>query len=365
MDNIDRYIKNIVSNNISEHTNYKHTIKNALTTKKIKTYAHNNLLKKIAVIIISITTIGGVAFAKQFSETLSNCFKNKIESNSDNYTQILDDNTKTVDDLTIKIDSVLVDDYKIQLGITYLYKEAITSAESKITIKDENNNLLFENSEFDIADSYNVFTKKDKTKYSSLIINHNEISENIRLEDEMEQVQYARYYESSYQNIQDNNLKRMIELKSDLDNKFPVTKKIHIQFEDIILKNGSKIIKKINKSINFEIELDEKFMKREISIYQESNNESEFKLINSQLSNVQLKVRLEYTGEQDLKDLMNTANIIQIYDNKNNKYISTSMKLIYNNTIDLSFNVDRNILSNELTIIMGNIGKISILKSKI
>lgn len=363
LDNIDRYIENIMSNNISEHINFEHTIKNALTANKIKTYKRNNLLKKIAVIIISITTISGVVFAKQFSEKFSNFFKDKFASNNNEYAQILNNNSKTIDGLTIKVESIYIDDFNMELVIDYTYESDISLVDSKIVIKDEENNLIFENDDFGVVNS---FTNTDVNKVIKRYENRFD-NESITDDREIVEYQYTTRYKSSYLRIDSNRVKRVLKLYSRENKKFPESKKLYIQLEDFILKNNSNTFKNINKKSVFEIELSNTFFNRETNKYIQNKMDSEqgFTIINAEASNVQLRLKMEYSGKQDLRQLIDTKelNCIKIFDEENNIcFIADNLYIFNNKILDLYYSIDINKLSDNLIVIINNSIKIHIRK---
>ncbi len=185
MDNFDIYISNIISKKIYEPPKYKNTIE-----KTLKEYTNNRcsiinyILKTIAIIVTSISLIGGCAYAIKILCNInlnSNEQKNNdsFTTNSD-YVQILNMSYQTVDDLSIKINSILLDDFKLELNIDYLYKKPITSADSKMIVKDEKGNILYKN---DIvidnasqAVDRNTFIKNNKISYG-IIYNQDTVEE--------------------------------------------------------------------------------------------------------------------------------------------------------------------------------------------
>ncbi len=364
MDNLDKYIVNTLKPEITEHSNYENTIINSLKDIEKPKSNLNELLKKVAIIIISITTISGVAFAKQITVALKNFFEAKaINNNNNSYIQKLDDNIKKIDGLTIKLNSIIVDDFNIQLIIEYAYENDISLVNSDILIKDENSNLIFENNDAEglgpFSDSY-----LNKTKQ-----NYNDRG-NIRNNENTGQHQFASEYKTSYINIENNKLIRKIELHPREDIKFPKSKTLYIQMKDFIIQNNSGTtnkIERINKECSFEIELDEKFVSRETHDYiqEETNSKQKFKVLAAELSNTQLRLKMEYTGKESLLNIVNMMDLssIQIFDENNNMYINTEAFYFFNNQfLYLKFNTNGNKLSDRLIIIINNTIKIPIRK---
>lgn len=364
MDNLDKYIADTLKCKITEHSNYEYTIINSLkNNKKIKDNV-NELLRKVAIVIISITMISGAVFAKQFTVALKNYFETKFSTNYNNYIQILDDNKKAIDDLTIKLDSIIVDDFNIQLVIEYMYKNEISLVDSDILIKDEYDNVIFENNDSKIKGPFSdisVNKVRQNYKNSGNIIGSTENNESTS------NYQFTSTYKSTYTRIDKNKIKRVLELYTRENEKFPETKKIYIQIKNFIIKNNSNIIKKIKKECIFEIDLDNKFINRQTTNYiqDETNSKQEFTVLAAESSNMQLKIKMEYTGEKDLKEIINTMDLssIQIFDEDNNLYINAESLYVLNNKI-LNISYDNNgiSLSDRLLLIINDTIKIPIRK---
>jgi hypothetical protein len=364
LNKLDKYISDIVSKNITESSEYENAIRNALKENKKKEKNMYELFKKIAIVIVSLSTIGGVVFAKYISEKNEYISNNNTLGNMNEYIQTLDNEYETIDNLSIKIDSILVDEFNIQLNIEYLYTETITSAESKILIKDENNNIIFNNNVVNYMNY--VFGKEDRRSYQESLI----YGKNIAQDEEYEQDKsFTKGYKSVYQNIKNNNIIRTLSLYTDIDeDNFPKSKIFYIQLEDITLKNNSNIVKTISDKWNFEIKLDEKFLNRNIISYKQKeieSNKQEFKVIQAELSNVQFKLKIEYTGKENLTQLIDTLDLsnVQIYDKKNDYYIkSATLESVDNEIIKVGFDVNRSMLSDDLQVVINNDNKIEILK---
>ncbi len=362
MDELDKKILGIVSKKIHEPISYENAIRKALYKK------NNNVpisvAKKVAIFILCIITISGAVFANQIFNII-NKFENEKLSNSlrnNEYIQKLDMDYKTINDLSIKIDFIAIDDFEIQIGIDYLYKEKITSAESNIIIKDENNNLILKIDDIEQIDKWGTDNKRHK--YGEYIVNE---EETLIDKDEI-QKQLANKYKSSYENIEDNNIKRVINLYTDIDlQKFPKSKKMYIELENITLKNGTNIVKRIRDKLQFEIDLDKKFLSRAVKSYIQEDiaSKQEFTVLVAKLSNMQLKVKMEYCGEKDLNKILNTNELddIQIFDEANNKYFSAeSIYILDNKILNISYDSNGNKLSNRLLIIINNTVKIPIIE---
>ena len=73
MDELDKKILEVVNKKIIEPPKYEETIRN--TFKNYTRTNQYNILKKVAIIILCISTIGGITFGRQISEMISNMFK--------------------------------------------------------------------------------------------------------------------------------------------------------------------------------------------------------------------------------------------------------------------------------------------------
>jgi hypothetical protein len=264
------------------------------------------------------------------------------------YVQDVNVGYKTKEDLSVKVDSILVDDLKIEFIINYLYTEPITSAESKILITDENNNLIYENN---IVEDYykNLFNKVDRNSFiENMNFNHN-ISNSEKNEEDNEIEIFTARYTSNYQNVESNNLKRTINLYSNFNTKkFPKSNKIYIQLQDIILKNGKDKVKEILGEFIFEINLDEQYTKnRKTDNFKEINNKldhNDFSVTQAELSNAQLLLEIKYSGIQDISSL--NLDSIQIWNERDEEYINAKGLVVSeNNVIWVNYDVNSNIFS--------------------
>ena len=372
MNKLDRYILDVVEKKITEPAKYEESIKRALNNTK-KTPRLNDIFKKVAVIILSITTVGGIVFAIQMSSIMNKANKKSNEYNIayDEYIQKLDMDYQTIDDLSIKVDSILLDKFNIEINIDYLYNKSITSAESKILITDENKNLIYKSTE--VFDYYEqIFKKIDRNEFVSSMKLENSVSdENMANDENKTENMYTTRVTNSYQNLGTNNLLRKIELYNDLDFKeFPESKILYIQLENILLKDGSKKVKELNYKWNFEVKLDNEFFKEEVSSYKEENNNKNDKLINviqEKSSNVLLKIKFKYTDQQKLDEIIDLldSDCIQLFDKKNNYYIkSKNISILDNNIIKADFDINKKDLSDILIIKIKNFEDIKIISKK-
>lgn len=356
MDDLDKYISNIVSKKIQEPSKYKYTIKHALENNR-KYINFNDVLRKVAITIISVSTIGGLVFAMQAYKTNNKHANEEYTIENDEYIQKLDMEYQTKDDLSIKVNSILVDDFNIQLDIDYLYTEPITSAESDIIITDENNNLIFYSPKVEI-DYEGTYKKRSRENF---ILNKDSIKQNdysIKQTENYlgklsEKEEYARGGHFDYQYITENNLRRIINTYiDDLDfPKFPKSNKLYIQLINVTLQNNKKKIKEINDKWLFEVNIDKKYISSKSYNLKHINvdkNNHNFKIIKAEASNVKLLAKIEYNGNEDINSL--NSDCIQIWDERDNKYINASNFSEMNNIIDVAFDIDKNTFSNIIKI---------------
>lgn len=348
MDDLDQYISKIVSKKVSVPKKYEETIKKALS-KEEKIEKLNINFRRIASIIVSMLTIGGIVFAMQIAGIFDSNTKEKCIDVSE-YVQNLNMEYQMKDNLSIKVDSILLDNLKMELVIDYLYNESITSAESKILVKDEENNILYKNNV--VIDYYNDVILK-KANRNDFVRNRN-INEGIIINsDEISKVNeinmYTATYSSWYKNKTNNNIKRTISLYSNFDTKqFPNSKKIYVELEDVVLRNNKDQIREIKGKWNFEININEEFRNRKTCEYKEIKNKINnvnFEVIDAELSNVQLLLRIKNKGNINLSNLKLES--IQIWDEKNMKFIiAEGMKIIEENVIEVNYNINSKIFSN-------------------
>lgn len=368
MDELDKKILEVVNKKIIEPPKYEETIRN--TFKNYTRTNQYNILKKVAIIILCISTIGGITFGRQISEMISNMFKkNTSDERNNEYIQIVENEYQTINNLSVRINSIGMDDFTIQLDVEYVYTEPITQAESKILIKDEQNNIIFKNSNEPSNMAYSS-KKAERRSYKDLLKygESTNMIEELEIPEETTTVLTGNY-QSTYQNIGDNRLKRTIVLGSGIDfKKFPKSKKIYIQLEDIELKNHQNIVKRIQGKWEFEIDLNSKIVNREITRYVQKdleNNKQEFKVMEAELSNLQLQLKIEYLGNQNLTQVVDMSDLssIQIFDKKNRYYINpTTLDIINNRIVKVNFDINKNNVSDELKVIIRDINEIEIIK---
>ena len=340
---MDKYIKDILSKNIYESPDFEKAIKSASLERKRKT--NDSLMKKIITTIIGILTIGGVVFAVQTS-FMNNTHSQKEDNyytSSNQYKQHLNTEYKTIDDLSIKINSIEMDNYRIAVEIEYMYKDDITSVESNIKISDEKNNIIYNDASY----KNNLFNKINRNKYGSIQNNINVNTEN--------QYIYTSKMESLYERINNNHIKRKLFLYTDLDEQhFPTADKIYVDINNITLSNNGKTVRKETYNFSFEINLDSKITKRIENEYIAENEAQNFKLLRCVQSNTQLKLEILYKGKENLNKFINEVNFdgINIVDDITGKVLHGKRISITDNIIKVDCDVDANILSEKLKIVI-------------
>lgn len=363
MDELDKFISSIVEKEISEPIRYEETIKNALKekTRKIK---FNNITQKIAIIIASITTIGGVVFASNFfiKNNTPNIPNSIYEDNE--YAQYLNTDFTKIDNLSIRIESIMFDSFNIQLVFDYLYPESFTSVEAEIFITDENNNIIFNNYDINTGNYFeNRFQKQNRHKYGDAETNTENTDNSTKFDTTM-----ITQYTDGKDYLYNNNFKKLLSLYTDLDlGKFPNSKKLYVKLSNITVKNDTKVIAKLEKECNFEIDVDKQISDRKISTYikKNMNDKENFKVLAAQLSDIQFKVKIVYIGDQNFnqisKDL--SSDNIQLFDEKNNNQFSPKfIHLDENNIIKLDFNINANTIADRLILKIGNLDEIELIK---
>lgn len=161
--------------------------------------------------------------------------------------------------------------------------------------------------------------------------------------------------ESLYERINNNHIKRKLFLYTDLDEQhFPTADKIYVDINNITLSNNGKTVRKETHNFSFEINLDSKITKRIENEYIAENEAQNFKLLRCVQSNTQLKLEILYKGKENLNKFINEVNFdgINIVDDITGKVLHGKRISITDNIIKVDCDVDANILSEKLKIVI-------------
>ena len=212
-----------------------------------------------------------------------------------------------------------------------------------ILLSDEKNNIIYNDASY----KNNLFNKINRNKYGSIQNNINVNTEN--------QYIYTSKMESLYERINNNHIKRKLFLYTDLDEQhFPTADKIYVDINNITLSNNGKTVRKETHNFSFEINLDSKITKRIENEYIAENEAQNFKLLRCVQSNTQLKLEILYKGKENLNKFINEVNFdgINIVDDITGKVLHGKRISITDNIIKVDCDVDANILSEKLKIVI-------------
>lgn len=159
MDSLDQYIQGVVTKEIYEPEDYIRAIKSSLDSKD----RHHKYfsLYKVAIIVICLLFTSGIAYAT-YNYVKNNFNRRKgIETAINNgYIMNVDGEPVTSNDISLKIDQILLDDYNLDISFDLEFKnmeipEDVQAVEfENLLIADENNNILYHSEGRDIFDNF-------------------------------------------------------------------------------------------------------------------------------------------------------------------------------------------------------------------
>lgn len=283
MDEFEKNIKNILSQDIEIPEHYTNAIKTAFDKKKKHSY---NLLKVAAVICIGITATGGIVFAtkKYIKDTKEKSFGIGKEINTaieNGYIQntnmdYVSSNVITIEGkqytIGTKITDFLMDDINLSAHFEFEFTDDIneivnlaklTNIEiADLIITDENNNIIYNNDK----ESFERFCTENNLEYK-----FNEFNEHY----------YANGLNSFINYKQGNNITFTYNMYT--SGQYPKSKKLNIHFTKIKLQEENNVI--ILKG-NWEISVNvpEKMYNRKTISYKVTNcSNSDFDIITATL----------------------------------------------------------------------------------
>lgn len=263
MNNIDNLIENTIQKQIYEPEEFEQAILTAFETKKHTIIHSNIIIKFISLISAFIAITAGVVFAKDISKWINNIFKPETTSNGiiqmveDGYIQNTDMNFIEDNGISIKIDSILMDDYNLDIVFEVKTKENIKPIYnieiSDLIILDENNNIIY--CSYDRADLYEDFCKKHNIEFSNKNMHNNYTDEG---------------YQTEVIERTDNSVKFLYKLYS---TGYPKSKKLIFDFKNINIISSVENItndrdsQNLKGKWNIEVNLPEVFYNRKNLIY--------------------------------------------------------------------------------------------------
>lgn len=269
MDNIDNVIENIMQKQIFEPIEFEQAIMTAFEKKK-EYNIKNKIIKIIVTIIAFIMTAVGVVFAKDISNFIKNIFdyetvdRGVVEMAENGYVQNVNMEYIEKNGVYIKVNNILMDDYNLDIVFEIKTEENIERLNNieieDLIIADENNNLIYCN--YNRADLYEQFCKEHNIEFSKMNMHNNFTNGGY-------QIKIIEKTEDS--------IKFLYKLYSE---KYPKSKELIFNFENINMLANNEIIKQLNGKWNIKIDLPEDFYTRKALIYSvKDNSDNENKII--------------------------------------------------------------------------------------
>lgn len=247
-------------------------------------------MKKIIASILCIVFMGtGIVLA---SNSLWNHWNNKgVKTALEyGYVQNVEMDYNIQNDLGIKLDSIIIDNSNIGIVFNYKipsnFKNIDNIAIKDIVIKDEKNNIIFEDGN----------EKSLSTGYAEEFASENSI------------------------------VKQAI-LLNNLNHTYPKSNNIYISFSTVNIFRNQKNIKTITGNWNFDINVTDKFINRETIEYI-AGQSKDIEVISAELTSTGLDIEMKFNFPLNAENL---GKNIKIQDNDENEYFSD--KLIAENEL--------------------------------
>lgn len=335
MDSLDQYIQGIVTKEIYEPENYIRTIQNSLDTNDRHRKYFN--LYKVAIIVICLLCTSGIAYAT-YNYVKNNFNRRKgIETAINNgYIMNVDGEPVTSNDVSLKINQILLDDYNLDIsfGLEFKNMEIPDNVQlikfENILIADENNNILYHSRSKDFFDNF--------IRTNNLNVEYRKYSDN-----------YINSSSSNKSNCTNSNNYNLVYNISANNGTLPKSKLLHIYIENVVLctDNDNSVI---NTNWNLTSSLSSSFQNRDTVNYTYVSNEDNNDIVSVTATTyktgtnikLEMKVSTDKVDSQKLKELIekakNESNEITEY--YHGFYMSNTEKDLYdeNNRIYNSFN---------------------------
>lgn len=334
MDSLDQYIQGVVTKEIYEPENYIRTIQNSLDTNDRHRKYFN--LYKVAIIVICLLCTSGIAYAT-YNYVKNNFNRRKgIETAINNgYIMNVDGEPVTSNDVSLKINQILLDDYNLDIsfGLEFKNMEIPDNVQAiefeNILIADENNNILYHLGSRDIFDKF--------VRSNNLNVEYRKYSDN-----------YINSNSSNKSNCTNSNNYNLVYNISANNVTFPKSKSLHIYIENVVLctENNNSVI---NANWNLTSSLSSSFQNRDTVNYTYVSNEDNNDIVSVTATTyttgtdikLEMKVSTDKVDSKKLKELIekakNESNEITEY--YHGFYMSNTEKDLYdeNNRIYNSF----------------------------
>lgn len=338
MDSLDQYIQGVVTKEIYEPENYIRTIQNSLDTNDRHRKYFN--LYKVAIIVICLLCTSGIAYAT-YNYVKNNFNRRKgIETAINNgYIMNVDGEPVTSNDVSLKINQILLDDYNLDISFGLEFKNMEIPDDiqlikfENIIITDENNTILYHSRSKDFFDNF--------IRTNNLNVEYRKYSDN-----------YINSNSSNKSNCTNSNNYNLVYNISANNVTFPKSKSLHIYIENVVLctENNNSVI---NANWNLTSSLSSSFQNRDIVNYTYVSNEDNDDIVSvtatTYTTGTNLKIEMKMPTDKKtldkLKELIrNSKNSYDIqnteyydgdYITENEKFIFTENERIYNSFSDI------------------------------
>lgn len=334
MDSLDQYIQGVVTKEIYEPENYIRTIQNSLDTNDRHRKYFN--LYKVAIIVICLLCTSGIAYAT-YNYVKNNFNRRKgIETAINNgYIMNVDGEPVTSNDVSLKINQILLDDYNLDIsfGLEFKNMEIPDNVQAiefeNILIADENNNILYHLGSRDIFDKF--------VRSNNLNVEYRKYSDN-----------YINSNSSNKSNCTNSNNYNLVYNISVNNKTFPKSNSLHIYIENVVLRmeNDNSVI---NTNWNLTSSLSSSFQNRDTVNYTYVSNEDNNDIVSVTATTYTTgtDIKLEMKVSTDKVDFKKLKELIEKAKNESNEiteyyhgfYMSNTEKDLYdeNNRIYNSF----------------------------
>lgn len=287
-ENFENKLRTVCTEDIYIPQKFTYAIKSGLYENNRK-WRFIEMKKTIASILCIVFMGTGIVLA---SNSLWNHWNNKGVKTAlkYGYVQNIEMDYNIQNDLGIKLDSIIIDNSNIGIVFNYKipsnFKNIDNIAIKDIVIKDEKNNIIFEDG------------------------NEKSLSTG-----------YAEEFAS------ENNIVKQAILLNNLNHTYPKSNNIYISFSTVNIFRNQKNIKTITGNWNFDINVTDKFINRETIEYT-AGQSKDIEVISAELTSTGLDIEMKFNSPLNAENL---GKNIKIQDNDENEYFSD--KLIAENEL--------------------------------
>lgn len=296
-ENFENKLRTVCTEDIYIPQKITNTIKSGLYKNKVKWRFIE--MKKTVVLILSIVFIGtGIVIASNSSWLFfrNNGVKTALKYG---YVQNIEMDYNIQNDLGVKLDSIIIDNSNIGIVFNYKipfkFKNVDNIVLSDIIIKDEKNNIIFEDG------------------------NENSLTTG-----------YSEEFAS------ENGIVKQALLLDNFNHTYPKSNNIYISFSTIHIFKNQKNIKTITGNWNFDVNVSDKFINRETINYKASQSK-DIDIIRVELTSTGLDIEMKINSPLNAEKLRKN---IKVQDKDGNEYFSDKFiaeNELTNPTIKTSF----------------------------